>query len=173
MKTKSFKMLILLVTGSIALLNLGGCKKLSDSPATNGGSNFTWTVNSATFSTYGTGTITSAGGNLHIEGDAMEPDGHTYDLYFNIGPNFWQTGTFTIGDGFNNPNLYIAATYGCPGLGFAYYSDPTHTGTLSITKYDAANQLISGTFSFTAINDADLTTATVTDGSFTNVKWSN
>jgi hypothetical protein len=48
---------------------------------------------------------------------------------------------------------------------------PGGSGTLIVTKYDEANRLISGTFSFSA-KSAGGGTVEITDGVFTNVRWS-
>ena len=48
---------------------------------------------------------------------------------------------------------------------------PGGSGTLVVTKYDETSRLISGTFTFTA-KDAGGSSVHVTDGVFTNVRWS-
>ncbi len=54
-----------------------------------------------------------------------------------------------------------------------YMTDSTNTGTVTITKYDAASKTISGTYSFTAKQTTPAGTATkkITNASFTDVKW--
>ena len=55
----------------------------------------------------------------------------------------------------------------------SYTTDTSHTGTVSISKYDAANKVMSGAFNFDAkqLQPAGTGTKSVTSGSFTYVKW--
>jgi len=52
-----------------------------------------------------------------------------------------------------------------------YFTDPTHTGVLTITAVDSAASTFSGTFSFLAVNDAGTHVVNVTDGILTNIKF--
>jgi len=53
-----------------------------------------------------------------------------------------------------------------------YVTFGANSGYVTITKYDATNQLVSGTFSFTAQQgNASGNVVRVTNGSFTDVKW--
>lgn len=47
-----------------------------------------------------------------------------------------------------------------------YQTDATHTGTVTITRCDLTNQIYSGTFSFTAIDNNTGQVVKVTDGRF-------
>jgi hypothetical protein len=55
-----------------------------------------------------------------------------------------------------NPPAYI----------YSYYTNKTVTGQLTITKLDPAKQILSGTFSFTAVDASRGDTVKVTDGRF-------
>jgi|GEM_PF-6355534 len=50
-----------------------------------------------------------------------------------------------------------------------YTNDAAHTGTVTITKYDLTNRLISGSFTFSAAAGSAL--VTVSDGQFTDVPF--
>jgi hypothetical protein len=85
----------------------------------------------------------------------------TYPLY-----GFNKTGAYFVGTGgkYNHQWLVSATT--------DYYSPYTHTGSVTITKCDPANQLLSGTFQFNARNSLDSAqTICITQGVFNDVKW--
>jgi hypothetical protein len=52
-----------------------------------------------------------------------------------------------------------------------YYTDPSHTGVVTVTSIDSAASTFSGTFSFSAINDAGTHVVQVSDGVLTNIKF--
>lgn len=55
-----------------------------------------------------------------------------------------------------------------------YWTDATHTGILNITAMDTAKKVLSGNFNFQAIQfhpTGTTNTVTVTNGTFSNVKW--
>jgi hypothetical protein len=52
-----------------------------------------------------------------------------------------------------------------------YYTTPSNTGMLTITAVDSATSTLSGTFSFSAINDAGSHVVQVSDGVLTNIKF--
>ncbi len=54
-----------------------------------------------------------------------------------------------------------------------YRTDASHTGTITFTQVDATNKLLSGTFTFTALqySPAGTPTVNVTNGSFSNITW--
>jgi hypothetical protein len=92
-------------------------------------------------------------------------------LYTNLGA----TGTVTL-----NGASTTAGNTGMYGSGPStsnltqYWTDASNTGTMTITTFDATNKVMSGTFSFTAVqfypNPAP-GTVTVTSGTFSNLKW--
>lgn len=61
--------------------------------------------------------------------------------------------------------IYTATT----GALTNYATDATRTGTVTVTKYDLTNGLVSGTFAFTAVSGS--ATVSVTDGQFTDVPF--
>jgi len=79
------------------------------------------------------------------------------------------TGTYTLSDSTFSGQYWDGTILNQT----TYITDSTHTGTVTITKYDTANKLMSGTFSFTARQFYPTGTATksVTNGSFTDAKW--
>ncbi len=58
------------------------------------------------------------------------------------------------GSGFYNPNLNIG-----------FYTDSANTGILTITRFDKVNKIVSGTFSFKAVNSAG-EVVNITEGRF-------
>lgn len=52
------------------------------------------------------------------------------------------------------------------GGGPTYLTNSTYTGKVNVTRCDTVNQIYSGTFSFTAIDDNTKKTVSVTDGRF-------
>jgi hypothetical protein len=72
------------------------------------------------------------------------------------------TGSFLYGTNAND--IYVST--------LSYSLTMTNVGSINITKYDTANKLISGTFSFMATQkDTASHTMTVTSGSFYDVGW--
>lgn len=47
-----------------------------------------------------------------------------------------------------------------------YFTDATHTGSLTITTLDKTNKIIAGTFSFQAYNSVQNKTVNITEGKF-------
>jgi hypothetical protein len=59
-------------------------------------------------------------------------------------------------------------------IGFAYYTDSTHTGSVTVTKLDTINHIASGSFKFTAEEQEPSRnggTDNLSNGSFTNLTW--
>jgi hypothetical protein len=57
---------------------------------------------------------------------------------------------------------------------FSYYTDSTHTGSVTITRLDTINHIVSVTFSFIAQQQFPERYGpidTVSNGSFNNLKW--
>jgi hypothetical protein len=52
-----------------------------------------------------------------------------------------------------------------------YYTDPSHTGVLTVTSVDSATSTFSGTFSFSAINDAGTHVVQISDGVLANIRF--
>ncbi len=72
-------------------------------------------------------------------------------------------GTYPLSAG--SQAIYTATT----GALVNYATDATRTGTVTITNYDLAKGVVSGTFSFSATTGSAI--ITVTDGQFTNVPF--
>ncbi|MDX2250533.1 MAG: DUF6252 family protein [Bacteroidia bacterium] len=89
------------------------------------------------------------------------------EIYFKI-INLQGEGTYFLGDTSSNYALYWGHN--------KYYTDATHTGEITIEQIDSmTNQVeklpyrVSGTFSFTAINEANSDTVSVTKGYFNKI----
>ncbi|MFM9944855.1 MAG: DUF6252 family protein [Bacteroidia bacterium] len=81
-----------------------------------------------------------------------------------------KTGTFDLG----GTSAFSAQYWQGPVLSnVSYLTDTIHKGTVTLTKYDATNKLMSGTFSFDAHQYMPKGTAqkNVTAGVFTDVNW--
>ncbi|MDB5281731.1 MAG: hypothetical protein JWO06_806 [Bacteroidota bacterium] len=60
-------------------------------------------------------------------------------------------------------------THGPVSRDTIWNTNATHSGTVTITKLDMSNKVVSGTFSFTAFTTGALPDVHVTNGSFTDV----
>ena len=63
------------------------------------------------------------------------------------------------------PILGDSLSFYHPNLDTVYYTNPNNNGTITITKFDKVNNVVSGTFSFKAVNSAG-EVVTITDGRF-------
>lgn len=82
-------------------------------------------------------------------------------------------GTFSFGDRFDGAGTYAYfQRQPEPDLLFRYYTPADGAGAVTITKYDEANRLVSGTFSYTGVEPFTMQTVTITEGRFSNVTWS-
>ena len=81
--------------------------------------------------------------------------------------------TFTLGNSSHAEHYATFQRQSSPSRIDLYRTSDQGAGTITITKYDRANQLISGTFSFIATLPftTPAQSVTVTDGTFTDVKW--
>jgi len=82
-----------------------------------------------------------------------------------------KTGSFTLSN-VNTGDVFWTTTH--PKASFAYYTDSVHTGLITLTTFDTVNHVASGTFNFVAQEQMPTKNggnATVTNGSFTNLKW--
>ena len=66
---------------------------------------------------------------------------------------------------FNNGNFYSLYDIEIQGNAETYYTNDDMQGILTITHFDQANFIISGTFSFTVL-DADANEINITNGRF-------
>lgn len=82
------------------------------------------------------------------------------------------TTTPAAGQTYSTSKSNAVFTYSNMSTGDSWSTDGTtaHSGTVTITKYDATANLVSGTFSFTAASQQNSTTHSFTNGAFTNVK---
>jgi hypothetical protein len=101
---------------------------------------------------------------LTVTGTSVDLGGHTQTIALVlVNP---QPGTQSLGVG--NTGSF---SYGLPGQD-SYVTTSLNAGQVTLTQYDTQNQLVSGTFNFTAHQASNLgNTVTVTNGSFNNVKW--
>jgi hypothetical protein len=78
------------------------------------------------------------------------------------------------GQTYSTSKLNAAFSYTNTSTSEMWTTDNTtaHSGTVTITKYDATANLVSGTFSFTAASQNNSSTHSFTNGAFTNVKVS-
>ena len=161
---------------AIALLGLASCKKSTTSTSNN---NTATTNASATVDGYsfkGTfGVVVAAPYYTEIFGVDVNNGTSAFKelLIYVPGTPAVQTYTLGVNNGTTNGwGWYFAGTSAASYTG--YYTDSTNTGTLTISKYDVANKLISGSFSFKAKQYYPATgtgTVNVTSGAFTDVKW--
>lgn len=111
---------------------------------------------------------------LSIMGEWTTNISADYDLnFYNIKNTKNYIGTYTLN---TSPNAEYHAVQ-IPTSGsylFAYSTDATHTGSLSITAYDSINKTISGTFNFIGTGCSNCNTSSpavinITNGVFTKV----
>ncbi|MDP4199188.1 MAG: DUF6252 family protein [Bacteroidota bacterium] len=162
------------IAAILAIVFIVGCKaSTSPNGTTSTEGSMTATVNGSAWSTIGlpgaqtaratrdtsSGTVTVTGLNANLE-NLTNPSSITLIL---LRPS---VGTVTLG------------TTGNEGI-FAYGTVPkdgyiSTSGSVSITKFDTVNRLISGNFNFTGtqILDTISKSVTVTNGSFLDVEWS-
>jgi hypothetical protein len=75
-------------------------------------------------------------------------------------PYLTATGSYALG---KFPYSYYQMNYGGAPV---YHTDATHTGSIQITRCDTVNQIYSGTFYFTGIDESSAAVVKVTDGRF-------
>jgi hypothetical protein len=84
-------------------------------------------------------------------------------------------GTYPLGSGVSaGGNMATFGTGPSSSNMTNFRTDSTHTGTLHITSFDAANKTMSGNFSFTAVQfspTSSTATSVITNGVFAGVKW--
>ena len=111
----------------------------------------------------------TGGYNLLVSGDNGNANtGATWQIDFNITQLPVNGGTYSTTAGSASFDYYAGST----SNQLHYTTDATHTGTVTINNLDTVNNLVSGTFSFTAnegSNNYTPTQHTITSGSFTNV----
>jgi hypothetical protein len=90
-------------------------------------------------------------------GDESDPFKQDLILYMEY---LTSTGTYTLNA---TPNQGV---YELRGGGPHYQTDAIHTGTVTITRCDLINQIYSGSFSFTAVDNNTGKVVKVTDGRF-------
>jgi hypothetical protein len=116
-----------------------------------------------------TGTIAvraKSSNTLTISGTSLDLSGttHTIALVL-INPHLGMDSL-----GFGNTGTY---SNGTPGQD-SYVTAGFNSGQVNLTQYDTINNLVTGTFNFTAHQANNLAnTVTVTNGVFTSVKWTD
>ena len=87
--------------------------------------------------------------------------GSSESLYLNL--NQGATGTYSLAGGGNSGKVTRGGTeYSSANSG--------GSGTVTVTSFDESSKTISGTFSFVAKSSSG-STVSVTEGSFSNIKW--
>ena len=111
----------------------------------------------------------TGGYNLAVSGNNGNANtGATWQISFNITQLPVNGGTYSTSAGSATFDYYA----GSASNQLHYTSDATHTGTVTINSIDTVNNLVSGTFSFTAdegTHNYTPTDHTITAGSFTNL----
>ena len=76
--------------------------------------------------------------------------------------NAFQPGTYPLNDANANTNGYGMYQISAG----PYFTTATHTGTVTLTRIDTVARIAAGTFQFTAFNQRNSQTVTVTEGRF-------
>ena len=157
------------VAMAVLAITFASCTKKTTSPSS---STTTTTTNPATFSATingtpmtftGTATYSAAFPLITFKGTSGSHVLQIADLTLTQG-----TAT-TLGD-YNSFQSYATYTDGTTTWG----TDASHTGTITLTTYNATGKTATGTFSFVANEvspTAGASTLNVTSGAFANVTW--
>jgi hypothetical protein len=113
---------------------------------------------------------TTGGYYLNVSGNnGTGSNGATWQIDFEVTQLPVNGGTYSTTAGSAKFDYYS----GSSSNQLHYMTDATHTGTVTINNIDTVNNLVSGTFSYTAYEAAGQsytpTTHTITSGSFTNL----
>jgi hypothetical protein len=120
-----------------------GCKVNGALFTTSGDPKNTWTNSGVTFATI-------ADGSIEIAANQENPDESVY-MRFRFGDT---AGVYYLNSLYTYKGRYTGSSGGGIAAmgGFTYMSDTEHTGVVNVTRYDG--NIISGTFSFDAVNDS-------------------
>lgn len=170
MKRNTYLLLLSFLTVCIPLFV--GCKKEKlTEPTQQGANTFSCKVNGKVFIARIEGVNFSGGKaiivqNSRLDGFIIEGTQDRLDDDFSTSvtlklPYLQKTGSHAL-----NGNV----SYGLYSLNYSpgpqYKTNSTYTGTSNITRCDTINQIYSGTFSFTAIDNSTGQTVKITDGRF-------
>jgi hypothetical protein len=146
------------------------CKKASTTPAATVCSQKNLTA-TADGSSYTSCTCSASNNGTYISISSV--DGGTgpalHQIYIDVPTAAPIVGTpYVLGTGFGIGEYSV----GSPTAAI-YQTNTTNLGTITITKYDATNRLMSGTFSFPCVPASSSASGTknVTGGTFTDVKF--
>ncbi|UGS22743.1 DUF6252 family protein [Flavobacterium channae] len=121
--------------------------------------------------TVGDFTSTTLGNQLIISG--LTSNGKSISIQI-INP---AVGTFAASTSSSDLCLlqYFDTALGATNGAFSSYNPISNTsvGTVTITEFDRTNDLVSGTFSFSAYNVSNSTTKSITNGVFTDIEFDN
>lgn len=164
-------------------MTLGACKKKEDpapsNPTTKSGI-FTCKVNGNAWESNAASTLVPFGDttlpsiSAELVGDTLSmiafrtKSGDSSMLIFNVTLKSTRLGTYSMNGSDNN--IYYINTIDPLGM-FAMLIGYTASSSLTITKWDATNKKISGTFTTTMTPTSGGTTYTITDGSFIDVSY--
>jgi hypothetical protein len=172
---KNFGKLMLATCTLLAIFIHPGCSKSSSTPLAQaqvaaGLPTMTATCNGSVV-TFAAISVSNAGGRVSITaGLPGQTSQQALSLYTTLGG----VGTVTL-----NGASTSAGNTGLYGIGpsdtslVKYWTDGTHTGTMSVTSFDPTTKIMAGTFNFNAVQfqpTGGTGTATITNGSFANVK---
>lgn len=158
----------LLIAACLCLL-LVSCRKDRLTKATDTGANtFSCKVNGTVFLPKSSSLFSSDPvfvSNLPINGFIVQgsqnngSDGFSYSIAIAM-PYLTRSGTYELTD-------YPYGEYRVKVSGGARYrTNPSHTGTVTITRCDLTNRIYSGTFALTAVDDSTGKTIAITKGRF-------
>ncbi|MGC4129944.1 MAG: DUF6252 family protein [Bergeyella sp.] len=92
---------------------------------------------------------------IHLR-NIENPSGNVIKIYL-VSDQDFDTGNYQLNE--INTAIYSPSTY-------PYYTNSNNVGVINITKFDKVNKIISGTFSFKAINMFSNEVVTITEGRF-------
>ncbi len=86
------------------------------------------------------------------------PDGNNIEINV-TSPVELNQGTYQLNNNYSNRGMYSVISFS------TYYTSASNTGVVNITRFDKINKIVSGTFSFTAVNSAGQV-VTIKEGRF-------
>ncbi len=146
---------------------MSGCKKTTSNPITN---NMTASVNGSSFATT-TASASNSNNRLLLVGVTTGTPVKEIQIWVDNPA----VGSYSLtSSNVNAGNTAIYAEGPSSAMLTDYWTDSTHTGTLTISKLDNSARTVSGSFSFNAVQfypTASTNTVSVSSGSFTDLKW--
>jgi hypothetical protein len=143
-------------------------------PTTQGTLSYIVSGTTYTSTAIGSAATASTGTNITVQYPTSSNASNIVELYLN---NVTGTGTYTLNSSSGATGSGNEATYSTNASSniTQYWTTPTNTGIATVTSLDVTHGLISGTFSFTAVQwyptASPAPTVNITNGVFTNVNY--